>query len=303
MQFESLPITDTISSLRLLGKNASVAIHGDDGNTVRIYTKYSTKSRGATPQIQENNGNYELLYDYNAMRSVAVECFVPQHILIDQIQGETKNSGIQLYNVLGNKVELLTKNSKITVEDVKAPNITARTRNGNIYASDILANHLDLETSKSKIEIEDVVAKIARRTTSNAKIETEDVDIEQLYMKTSNASIKLEDAFDFELETHSEPEFGSQTRPEDRASVAVERVIEAHTSNGSVQMNIPNDVAVKLQVSTSNGRIDSGLTNLIAHEISKNYLHATSQNYDTSAKKARIDIKTSNSSVKIKQDD
>ncbi|MCL2620435.1 MAG: DUF4097 family beta strand repeat-containing protein [Defluviitaleaceae bacterium] len=304
MNFVSTPITtDTIPSLRLLGKNAPVTIHGHEGNEIHINAKYSAKSRGATLHVHECCGSYELLYDYNAVRSVAVECYVPRHILIEQLHGESKNSSLELYDVQANSVELLTKNSKISIEDVKAPNITARTRNGNIHASGIFATHLDLETSNSKIDIEDVTAKIARLITSNAKIETEDVDIQQLYMKTSNASIKLEDAFDFEPETYTEPEFGSQTRPEDRVHTVVERVVEAHTSNGAVQMYIPDDVAVKLQASTSNGRIDSTLTNLIAHEISKNYLHATSQNYDTSTKKARIDIKTSNASVKIKQNE
>ncbi|MCL2855475.1 MAG: DUF4097 family beta strand repeat-containing protein [Defluviitaleaceae bacterium] len=301
MNFESEPITDTaIPSLRLLGKNAPVTIHGYEGSTIQINTKYATKSRGATLHVQEQNGNYELLYDYNAVRSVAVECYVPRHILIQQLHGESKNSALELYDVQAGHVELLTKNSKISLESVTAPNIVARTKNSNIEARYINTAHLDLETSNSKIEIEEVVAKIARLTTSNAKISTESINIQQLYMKTSNAGIKVEEALNF-TNDETTPEFGSQQRPE--GILLAERVIEAHTSNGTVQIYVPDDVAVKLQASTSNGRIDSTLTNLIAHEISKNYLHATSQNYDTAQKRARIDIKTSNSSVKIKQED
>ncbi|MCL2235167.1 MAG: DUF4097 family beta strand repeat-containing protein [Defluviitaleaceae bacterium] len=299
--FVSAPITtDTIPSLRLLGKNAPVMIRGHDGNEIHINAKYVAKSRGATLHVQENGGNYELLYDYNAVRYVLVECYVPRHVLVEYLHGETKNSAVELYDTRAGQVELLTKNSKIYIEDVNASHIVARTRNGNLYANGVTAINLDLETSNSKIDIEDVTARVARLTTSNAKINTENVNIQQLYMKTSNAAIKLEDAFDFEAETYQEPEFGSQIRPEDRVAAAVERVIEATTSNATVQMYVPRDVAVKLQASTTNGRIDSTLTNLITHEISKNYLHATSQNYDTAAKKARIDIKTSNGTVKIK---
>ena len=295
--------TDSIPSLRLLGKNAPVTICGHDGNEILINTKYSTKSRDATINLQEDGGNFELLYDYNTIRSLYIECFVPRHILVERIHGESKNSPIELYEVQAGSVELLTKNSKISIRDVRASEIIARTKNSNIYADGVTTSNLDLETGNSKIDIENVTAKTARLKTSNGKIETENINIQQLYLKTSNASIKLEDAFNFEPEVYTEAEFGNQTRPEDRVQTTVERVVEATTSNGKVEVHIPNDIAVKLQASTSNGRIDSDLTNLIAHEIGKNYLHATSQNYDTTTKKVRIAIYTSNANVKIKKDD
>jgi len=283
-------IASDINSLKILGKNAPVEIEGYDGDTIQMEIKYSGKRDNAQVHVNEENGNYELLYDYNAVRSLSVECRVPR-VFIGHLHGESKNSKVELHNVNAGDVELLTKNSKIEIAGVSANAITAK-------------------TSNSKIEMENTKAKVARLTTSNSKIETENIDVEQLYLKTSNSGIKIENAFGTNpSETHHSTT-NSQYPPSDfRASslaskpgtAAIERIIEATTSNGGVDVSIPQGTAVKLQASTSNARCECKLSDLVVSEISKNYVSGKSINYDTATNRVKLNINTSNATVKIKE--
>jgi len=285
LNLSSSPIVGDIKSLKILGKNAPVEIVGYSGNAIKVEVKYQGKRGNAQVYLSEEGGNYELLYDYNAMRALGVECYVP-NVMIGHLHGESKNSKVELRNVSANDVELLTRNSKIEIEGVSANNITAK-------------------TSNSKIEMEKTKAKIARLTTSNSKIETEDIDVEQLYLKTSNSGIKVENpVIDSVAEGSSLSAAGSQYPPGDFRAASItakERVIEATTSNGGVEVNIPQGMAVKLQASTSNGRVECKLNDLVVNEISKNFLSGKSVNYDTAQNRVKVNINTSNSTVRIKE--
>ena len=276
------PIPQAINQLKLLGKNAKVEIKGYDGDRLRITCKYNAKRQDAQVFINEDNGNYEVLYDYNAMRSMAIYAEVPR-VIVENIHGESKNSNVEMYGIKCRNAHLLTKNSSIRIDGVECDEIVARTRNSAIKAERLTAGQIDFETSNSKIDVENTTADAARLTTSNSKVVTEKCDIKQLFIKTTNAGIKMEEPF-----------------RSDAADWGAERIIEAHTTNGNVSVYVPQDVAAAIQASTSNGRVDCELPNMLMGEISKNYLSGKNSDYDHAAKKAKINISTTNSTIKIR---
>ena len=285
VSYISDPIPQAINQLKLLGKNAKVEIKGYNGDRLRITCKYNPKRQDARVYVNEDNGSYEVLYDYNSMRSMAIYAEVPQSVLIESIHGESKNSSVELYDVKCRHAHLLTKNSSIRIENVECDEIVARTRNSAIKAERLVAGHIDFETSNSKIDVEKVTAQSARLTTSNSKVVTESCDIVQLFIKTTNAGIKMENTFRY-------------VKAQDGWDA--ERVIEAHTSNGGVTICVPRNVAAAIQASTSNGRVDCDVPNMILGEVSKNYFSGRNADYDSAPKKAKINVSTTNSTIKIR---
>lgn len=284
--YMSDPISQNIAQLKLLAKNSKCEIKGYNGNRIKITCKFNPKRRDAQVVVNENNGSYEVLYDYNAMRSLAIYAEVPRSILVEHIHGESKNSSVELQGVKCRYAQLLTKNSSIRIDDVECEEISARTRNSSIKAERLTAGSIELETSNSKIDVENTTANYARLTTSNSKVHTEHCDIKNLAIKTSNAGIKMENIFKDGVTSDSWD---------------TERIIEAHTNNGGVSIYIPRDVAAMVQASTSNGRVDCEIPNMLMNEVSKNYLSGKNASYDQAAKRAKINISTTNSTIKIRE--
>jgi len=279
------PIPQAINQLKLLGKNAKVEIKGYNGDRLRITCRFNPKRSDAQIIVNENNGSYEVLYDYNAMRSLAIYAEVPR-VLIENIHGESKNGHVDLLDIKCRHAHLLTKNSSIRIENAQCDEIVARTRNAAIKAERLVAGHIDFETNNSKIDVEDTVAQTARLTTSNSKVATENCDIKQLFIKTSNAGIKMENIFN---NRRSQGDWDT------------ERIVEAYTTNGGVTIYVPRNVAATLQASTSNGRVDCELPNMLMSEISRNYISGKNADYDAAEKKAKINVSTTNSTIKIRE--
>ena len=280
--YVSNPIAQNIAALKLMGKNSKVEIEGYDGKELRITCSYKSKRPDTQVFVNEEHGGFEVQYDYNAMYSMEIKCEVPQ-VFIEEIQAESKNSSIKLQRLNGRTFNLLTKNGGIKLEKVRADEITAKTRNSAIQAEEVTADTISLETSNSKIDAEYITANVAHLITSNSKVETEDLDVKHLYIKTSNSGIKMENIF------------------QNFAEAGGERSVEAHTSNGSVSIYIPRNVAAMLQASTTNSRVDCHLQDLLVGDVSKNYLNGRTHDYDNATAKAKINISTTNGSIKIRE--
>ncbi|MDR2182894.1 MAG: DUF4097 domain-containing protein [Clostridiales bacterium] len=280
------PVPQAINQLKLIGKNAKVEIRGYDGDRLRITCKYNPKRQDAQIIVNEAGGSYEVLYDYNAMRSVAIYAEVPR-VFVESIHGETKNAMVGLDGIKCRHAHLLTKNASIRVENSDCKEIAARTRNAAIKAEKLTADNIDFETSNSKIDVDDTTAQTARLTTSNSKVTTEHCDIKQLFIKTTNAGIKMERLFKYSAA---------------QSQWDAEHIIEAHTTNGGVSIYVPRDVAAVIQASTSNGRVDCELPNMLMGEISKNYISGRNRDYDNAAKKVKINVSTTNSTIKFKEE-
>jgi len=284
--FVSQPVSQNIMALRLLAKNDKIEISSYEGREVRISCEYKSKKPRAGVRLSEEGGVYELLYDYNAMRSMRIYAQVPAGIRIEEIGADTKNAKIYVGDVLSKAMRLGTTNDKIVIERSLAEEINAKTSNAAIMIEQVRSGGIFAETTNAKIKLEHTQADTARLQTTQAKIVTENTDIAHLYAKTKNAGIVMENNFGEFAKT------GGQ---------GAERTIEAHTTNGGVSLDVTRGVAVNLQASTSNSKVDCRLANLLMGETAKSYVSARSYDYDSTAARAKINISTTNSAIKIKE--
>ena len=279
---QSINFTATgISCLNLLGKNAHVLAKGYDGDIVMARVDFVPKKRDAVVGHRTDNGLFELVYDYNAMRWLNIQCSVPRHML-KQIHAETKNSSVTIEDIEAESVVAMTTNSGIQLENIACTNIYAKTSNSTISADNVSATNVDLLTSNAQIKTDGLKAHTARLHTSNGQVKNKNIDVIDLSLKTRNASIKTE--------LHVPNSQPSQ-----------ERVLDAQTSNGRIVAYIPTGIAVDLQASTSNGSIKHELSNFISEELSKNYLKGKTNNYTNCSCRTRLSLNTSNASIKIEQ--
>jgi len=283
--FESKEVSQAINSLKLAGKNNSVVIEGYDGDTIKIEGSFDPKL-GREPNVffSEQDGDFEILYDYNAVYSLKISAKVPR-VAISHIHAMSKNATIDISDLSASNVVAVTTNSSVKIDDVNCEQLQAETRNAKISVESVTAEHIDLATTNSKIVLDEVVAKEAKLKTTNAAIKLSDLDVKKLFVKTSNGSIKLEDVI-----KKADP---------DVADGHSEYTIEAHTTNSRIQICLPKEVGYKIQASTSTGKIASDIEDLHFQERKNSYMSAISQKYEEFKQKAKINLSTTNSSIKI----
>jgi len=252
---------------------------------LEIKGQFKPKDPDAKILFDQTDGNYQLLYDYDAMHSMQITCYVPA-VEIDTIQAETKNAVIDVDDI--SKVRhliLTTKNASIDIDDVSEIGmLEANSRNGGIDVDDVQVEDLILTTSNSKIDLEDVVANKATLSTSNARVSIEDGNIAELIISTSNAGISLKEI------SHGDWEG--------------ERYIQATTSNGGILVEVPEDIGLEINAQTSRfSNIDCEIENsMILNSMSKNQLSCKSHDYDSFAQRMRLHLVTSNATIKIREE-
>jgi DUF4097 and DUF4098 domain-containing protein YvlB len=316
---ETFGDTDKASLIKLIGKNSNVTLKGYDGDAIKFTCTYNARRTLDKPvQLIQENGHFEIIYDYDAMRSFHISCEVPRKLMIENIFAETKNSTIDVYGIYAGGINLSTKNSPIKIQDVSCNELLGRTRNANVKIERVACKDLVIETSNSKIDAEYVVAHIAQLKTSNAKITTEDCDIVHLIAKTTNASLRLDNEVlstrrkvhmphAVEPKAEYDPQYANSEgyAPSDEsetyhAGAAGERTITAQTSNGSIALYLPSRTGLKIQASTSNSRINCELPNMNFTEMAKTYVNGQSNDYENFEERLNANLSTTNGSVKIK---
>jgi|GEM_PF-3864047 len=169
----------------------------------------------------------------------------------------------ELPNVFIERLQLDNKNSSIKVSEIRCRNLSAKTKNASIKLSDVEADKAILETS-------------------NASIATEEVKFNQLYTKTSNASIKLHDFLN-----------GAEN------AEAYEHEVEAYTTNASISVELPENFAYKIQATTTNAGVKCDLDDMDYEKQTKTYLNGKSPNYEQTRNRIKLNLSTTNASIKI----
>ena len=264
VDFFSGPVGNGIAALRMTGKNDNVSIEGYHGDSIKIHCHYIPKS-DANPQItlQEENGVYELRYDHDAVKALKISCNVPM-VMIDQLHVQSSNGRIKLEDIKCSNLEGHTSNATIKLEKAKAEKVTLQTTNG-------------------KIDLEDVTSHLVKLRTINGKIDLESVDIVNIFAETTNGALKF-----------------VQISPAD--TWAEERVIDGKTTNGSISLELPRGVGVKLEASTTNGQVVCDMQDTIFGEVSRKHINGRNQRYESADKRINIKLSTTNGAVKVKED-
>ncbi len=171
------------------------------------------------------------------------------------IISKTTNGSIQINGISANDINAKTTNGSARVESVSVGGgkLEVETRNGAIRVQNLAASHTELHTSNGSITLANVATPKLNVSTSNGSINISSIAAETMSATSSNGSIQ----------------FGS---------IAVSNSITLHTSNARIcgtlagkmsdyaitsgtsnaKNNLPNGTngAIRLDVSTSNGRID-----------------------------------------------
>jgi DUF4097 and DUF4098 domain-containing protein YvlB len=185
---------------------------------------------------------------------------------------ETSNGAVTVRGVEGRNYVQVTATLSArgdSVEfDILMPihgDIDVDTSNGEVTVSDV-AGTVEVKTSNGKIDIDHIVGSI-RLDTSNGAINMRDID-GSIDAETSNGAI----VFRGHLlgDTHS-----------------------MRTSNGAIEVAIPQDLALRIDASTSNGSISTNLP-LIGDTEGKSW-SATLNPPSAST----LDLRTSNGSIRI----
>jgi len=259
----SNPVGNGISALRMTGKNDSVSIEGYSGDCIKVHCHYIPK-RDADPQItlQEDNGVYELRYNQDVVKALKIFCQVPM-VMIDRIYAKSSNGRVKVESIRCSNLEGYTNNAAVKLEKVKVETIT-------------------LETTNGKIDLEDVSAHSAKLHTINGKIELENADITNVFAKTTNGALK----------------FGLANYADAWSEV---HVIEGKTTNGGISLDLPREIGVKLEASTTNGQIVCDMQDTIFGEVSRKHINGSNQLYESADKRINVKLNTTNGAVKIKE--
>lgn len=269
-----------INSIKLIGKNAPVQIKGYEGDIIKIECEFNCKNPNWEIKVNDENGNYELAYDYDSMRSMKIKCLVP-FVYIQNIDIESKNYSIHASNLKGEKFKFASKNGSISIDNIDSNYLLGQTSNASITSSNINAKDIELITKNATINAYKIESNELFLITSNASIKIDDIDTHNLYLKTSNASLRLNN---FLRKTDWEGE----------------RNVEIISSNGKIDVDLPKDVYINLRTQTStSSRINCNLDSVDFKNMSKNYINAISTGYENSNNKLKLNITTSNGNIDI----
>src|ERR1043166_1107011 len=189
-------------------------------------------------------------------------------------------------------LDLVTSNGLIIAEGCEK-DVSTRTSNGRIKAASCKGN-LHGHTSNGTIEARDVGGDVDVQT-SNGAIELNQVGRNSIRAITTNGHIHIVDSR------------GAATLHSSNGSVTLRcsslpsnPAVEVVTSNGHVDVELPNSVKADLAMNTSNGRVSASLSGAQVSDMEsgRTTLHAK-----LNGGGGRVDIRSSNGSVAFRTRD
>ncbi len=182
---------------------------------------------------------------------------------------------------------ITTSNGAIRTMDGSGP-AKFRTSNGEIRVLNLHGN-LEAQTSNGLVELQDVDGDVTAHS-SNGRIHTERLQ-GTLDASTSNASIQAEIGRT-DRPVHAETSNGAVelTLPE-----GFSRDVRAHTSNSSITLRLPASWNSRVSARTSNSSITSDFEMRMDGEFSKNHVEGNIGNGGG----ALLDLSTSNGGIRI----
>lgn len=259
----------------IVAPNVENIIYEDKNQAVRYemsgdenyhITTYETDEKGYLIE-QEGNNIKIISYKKDKFKTIKKFFFNSDNLKIKpviiklprtfsgNIISKTTNGSIQINGISANDINAKTTNGSAHVESVSVGGgkLEVETRNGAIRVQNLAATHTELHTSNGSITLANVATPKLNVSTSNGSINISSIAAETMSATSSNGSIQ----------------FGS---------IAVSNSITLHTSNARIcgtlagkmsdyaitsgtsnaKNNLPNGTngAIRLDVSTSNGRID-----------------------------------------------
>ncbi len=151
------------------------------------------------------------------------------------------------------------------------------TSNGPLSVEDILVDGLQLETTNGPVRCNGLRGGGLQATSANGRLDISGA-VRRLEARTTNGSI------------HLSPE-----------GVDGDAEITAVTSNGSIELRMPADVAVDLTATTSNGRVDAEVLSGAGKTggFGRNEFHWRHPDWDNAPRRVVLRLRTSNGSIRL----
>ncbi|MGE5613596.1 MAG: DUF4097 family beta strand repeat-containing protein [Bacillota bacterium] len=266
--YEAVPVAG--ADIELQATNGPIVVKKHDEDKILIRAKIRTPQENAESALAfvNENGNVSLKLakpdTFNL--SVSYDVFVPA--------------------VKFNKLSLETKNSKICVEDTVSEYFSGVTRNGTIDLTGVTGNNINVETKNAKVVLNYLVGKDIKISTSNAAIDIKNLRTEKMEASTVNGKISLDNLQIFEN--------------------ASEAGLVLKTKNADIKanMNDSENKGYKIEARTTNGGINLLIPNLLYRNIPRDdgsgrLAEAETENYSAAAQKVNIYAITQNGYIEI----
>ena len=246
--------------LNLMGLNGDVLVNGYNGDKITARVNYRAKFGAAAIELMKLGDKYYLNYDEDAFEFVTIDAYVPEK-MFKNIKIETINAKITLSTLIAETLSVNGINTKSDIKNVSAENLFIDTSNGEL----ILFN---------------VNGKYGKIDTFNGPVNATGLDVENMSLTSNNAPVTLNiDYF---------------ARYTDYAW-AVE------SANDKLTMNIPSapDLGYYVKARTSLNNVKLGLTGMEYMINNSNFVEAKSFGFDSSPKKVKLSVETSNAPLNI----
>lgn len=168
-------------------------------------------------------------------------------------------------------VHAVTSNGRVNMTDIRG-GVHAVTSNGGIVARGIEGN-VDVVSSNGAIDMERVGAAVIKAVTSNGRIRVVQARGSDVMLRSSNGTIELR-----------------------LLSVPDTPAISVTTSNGDVTVELPHTIGAKLQMRTTNGRVDANLKDGMAKDF-RSSRHSVTATLNDGA--GSVDVESTNGSVTL----
>lgn len=169
-----------------------------------------------------------------------------------EVDARTSNGSMSAARTGANVLSLRTSNGKITAESVAAQRARFTTTNGGIRLRDVAAHSVVAESSNARIESEGVEGDEVILKTSNGANEARGVTAKRVKIETRNGHLSVESVTGDDISLSSSNGGISGTISGRMADYA----ISSRTSNGKNNLPPVSEGKKKLEVRTSNARID-----------------------------------------------
>jgi len=275
-------ITDEINSIKLKGKNDKLEIIATDDTTLLLEAFFKPK-HNMDPHLffEKSNGNYSLLYDSNAVHSMGIRLRVPK-VLINDLYAETKNSDIYLRGLSINSGDIITKNSTIQADNISGSYLALETKNAPIYVINTNVAELEVKTTNAKTILNTLNCNNLTVQTTNGPVKIEDSDIRYILAKATNAGIRLEN-----MASTTSGQYPKYS-------------VDIFTINSNISIDYPgSSAALKVNASTTSGRINCSREDLEYTVSDKNYIDAVSKDFNENSRTLDIKAQTTNGNINI----
>ncbi len=195
------------------------------------------------------------------------EIYLPESYT-ENIRIKTDNGSVVIESINGN-INAETSNARIEIKNIDGT-VDARTSNGHIRIDSVNGN-ISAETSNARIELKNIDGAVEART-DNGRIVIDSVS-GNINAKTSNAGIECR-----------------VTEVSDNITLS--------TDNGSINLDIPQDLFFQFSARTINGRVRTSFDDNLSRPVNDDHLYrgivGQGNNPDI-----EIDLETSNGSISV----